>query len=103
LAAIRKSDNLKGMKLATISATEAARTFSAVVARVRYRGEEFVVEKGGEPVCRISSAGPSPHFTAADLGRLLGELPLPDEGFVAEVKAAIRKQPKTSKVSPWER
>jgi hypothetical protein len=37
-----------------ISATEAARTFSDILNRVRYRGEAFVVERGGEPVCRIS-------------------------------------------------
>ena len=40
-----------------ISATEAARSFSDVVARVHYRGEEFVVEKGSEAVCKISPVG----------------------------------------------
>jgi prevent-host-death family protein len=36
-----------------ISATEAARNFSGLINRVHYRGETFVVERGGEPVGKI--------------------------------------------------
>lgn len=36
-----------------ISATEAARRFSEILNRVRYRNESFVVKRGGVPVCEI--------------------------------------------------
>src|SRR5450756_1030612 len=40
-----------------VSATEAVRTFSDLLTRIRYRGEEFVIERGGEPQCRMMTAG----------------------------------------------
>ena len=40
-----------------ISATELARRVGDVLARIRYRGESFVVERNGTPVARI---GPVP-------------------------------------------
>jgi antitoxin (DNA-binding transcriptional repressor) of toxin-antitoxin stability system len=39
-----------------LTATEAARNFSDLVDRVLYRGEVFVVERGGRSVCRIVPA-----------------------------------------------
>jgi prevent-host-death family protein len=37
-----------------ISATELARSLGDVLARVRYRGDTFVVERNGDPVARVS-------------------------------------------------
>jgi prevent-host-death family protein len=37
-----------------ISATELARTLGDVLARVRYRGDSFVVERNGDPVARVT-------------------------------------------------
>lgn len=37
-----------------ISATELARTLGDVLARVRYRGDSFLVERNGDPVARVS-------------------------------------------------
>jgi len=37
-----------------ISATELARKLGDVLARVRYRGDSFVVERNGNPVARVS-------------------------------------------------
>jgi prevent-host-death family protein len=37
-----------------ISATELARTLGDVLARVRYRGDTFVVERNGDPVARVT-------------------------------------------------
>jgi antitoxin (DNA-binding transcriptional repressor) of toxin-antitoxin stability system len=37
-----------------ISATELARTLGDVLARVRYRGDSFVVERNGDAVARVS-------------------------------------------------
>jgi antitoxin (DNA-binding transcriptional repressor) of toxin-antitoxin stability system len=85
-----------------ISATDAARSFSDVVARVRYRGEEFVVEKGGEAVCRISPMGPvnAGKSTLGDLMKVLRDLPAVDDDYRKTVRAAMRKQGKTPG-SPW--
>lgn len=47
-----------------VSATEAARTFSDLLNRIRYRGEEFVVERAGEPVCRMTPAAPTKRLTS---------------------------------------
>lgn len=57
-----------------ITATELARRLGDVLAKIRYRGDVFVVERNGEPVARI---GPIPDRSAAPLG----------EGFRAWVEA----------------
>ena len=84
-----------------ISATEAARAFSELLDRVCYRGESFVIERSGEPVCEMSRVKP-PRFTGADFLTLLHSLPKPDPGFWDAVKDATRQEP-TVPESPWER
>ena len=84
-----------------ISATEAARTFSDLVNRVLYRGEEFVVERGGQPVCRVVPARP-PKFTLRDLVRLLKTIPKPDAGYWDVLEDVNRNQPPLRE-APWER
>jgi antitoxin (DNA-binding transcriptional repressor) of toxin-antitoxin stability system len=85
-----------------VSATEAARTFSDLLNRIRYRGEEFVVERGGEAICRMTSAGPSIGLTARQLASHLRELPPVDDAFASDVRAAARKQGRLPR-SPWGR
>ncbi|HYM13511.1 MAG TPA: hypothetical protein VEU62_22415 [Bryobacterales bacterium] len=84
-----------------ISATRAAREFSDLLNRVRYRGEEFVIERGGEPVCRLTPARPA-SFTLASLARLLGSIPKPDKGYWDAVARITRRQPAVPR-SPWQR
>lgn len=84
-----------------ISATAAARTLSDLLSRVRYRGESFVVERGGEAVCRIVPAGPR-RSTVADLLRALARAPKPDEQFLKTVAALAKGQPKLRR-GPWGR
>jgi len=43
-----------------IPATRLARNLGDVLARIRYRGESFVVEKNGVPVARIVPIAPPP-------------------------------------------
>jgi len=64
----------------TISATRAARTFSDLLNRVRYRSESFVIERGGEPVGRLTPAGAS-RCTVAELAMHLRAGPKPDPGY----------------------
>jgi len=81
-----------------ISATEAARHLSDILNRVVYRREEFVIERRGEPVCRIVPAAP-PRCTLADLSELLSSIPKPDPAFWDNVEALTKNQapvPETS-------
>lgn len=85
-----------------ITATEAARTFSDVIARVHYRGEEFIVEKGGQPVCRISPVGHgATKSTVGDVIDLLASMPPFDDEYRKTVLELTRKQQKLPR-SPWD-
>lgn len=83
-----------------ISATDAARNFSDLLNRVRYRGESFVIERNGEAVGELRPAAPAV-FTGADLLRLMSSLPRVDEEYLADVEDVARAQP-TVPDSPWE-
>jgi antitoxin (DNA-binding transcriptional repressor) of toxin-antitoxin stability system len=85
-----------------VSATVAARTFSDLLNRIRYRGEEFVVERAGEPLCRMTPAAPTTHLTWRELLSLLRETPAPDARFVSDVRRAARSQRRLPR-SPWGR
>ena len=86
---------------ATISATQAARTFSDLLNRIHYRGETVVIERGGKPICEISPVKPR-RFTGADLLALLRSLPKPDIDYWDAVEEATQGKP-TIPESPWER
>jgi antitoxin (DNA-binding transcriptional repressor) of toxin-antitoxin stability system len=85
----------------TLSATEASRNFSEVMNRVKYRGESFIVERGGERICEVRPAAP-PRFTGADLVALLRSLPAVDEDYLDVVEELTRSQKRLPK-SKWER
>lgn len=87
----------------SISATKAAREFSSLLARVKHRGEEFVIEKGGEPMCQVIPVRKAaPRSTAADLARIIGTFTRPDAAYLREVEGVARRQPKAPR-SPWGR
>lgn len=85
-----------------VSATEAARSFSDLLNRIRYRGEEFVVERAGEPICRMTPAAPTKMLSLRELAALLREVPKADPGFASDVRRAARGQGRPPR-SPWER
>jgi hypothetical protein len=88
------------MMKSRISATAAARNFSDILNRVRYRAETFVVERGGEPICEISPVRP-PTVKGRDLVGVLDKLPRPDDEFFEIVREITRKQPRVAK-SRWQ-
>ena len=96
---VRAEYSVKGSRV--ISATEAARTFSELLDRVCYRGETFVIERDGKPVCEMSHVKLL-RFTGTDFLTLLHSLPKPDPGFWDAVKDATRHAA-TVPESPWER
>jgi antitoxin (DNA-binding transcriptional repressor) of toxin-antitoxin stability system len=78
-----------------MTASDVVRSFSDVVNRVVYRGEEFIVERNGEPACQITPVSPPPSipgFTIADLNNLLRSLPAPDPAFWDDVEQATHVQ-----------
>jgi antitoxin (DNA-binding transcriptional repressor) of toxin-antitoxin stability system len=75
-----------------ISATEASRTFSEIVDRVHDGGEHFVVERGGEPVCRIEPVGAPKRCTGADLAAVFSSLPRLDPDYLDTVEKLTRRQ-----------
>ena len=85
----------------TISATQAARSFSDVLSRVHYRGEEFLIEKGGEAVCRLTPVRAVAR-TAHQLAGIIGALPKPDAQYFKEVDRVSKRQP-TAPKSRWGR
>ena len=85
-----------------LSATEAVRTFSDLLNRIRYRGEEFVVERAGEPVCRMTPAAPPNRLSLRELASLLRQIPRPDAGYGSDVRRATRGQRRVPR-SPWGR
>jgi len=85
-----------------VSATEAVRTFSDLLNRIRYRGEEFVVERAGEPVCRMMPAALPRRLTLKELASLLREIPETDAGYTSDVRRAGRSRGRLPR-SPWGR
>jgi hypothetical protein len=83
-----------------VSATRAARRFSDLLNRIRYRSEEFVVEGGGAAVCRMMPATAPAHLTLSALARLLREIPSADPDYAADVQRAVRGQGRLPR-SPW--
>lgn len=85
-----------------VSATDAVRTFSDLLNRIHYRGEEFVVERGGEAVCRMTPATAPVRLTLRELAALLRQGPAPDAKFASEVRKAVKAQGRLPR-SPWGR
>jgi antitoxin (DNA-binding transcriptional repressor) of toxin-antitoxin stability system len=83
-----------------ISAADAALTFAEVIERVRSRGESFVVERDGAPVCRIEPIAPS-RTTVRDLAQLLRTTTRPDDAYFDAVEQVAQSQSGLG-ASPWE-
>ena len=68
-----------------ITATELARSLSDVLNRVKYKGEQFVVERNGEEVARLVAPLPK-GGTWNDLIRIMIEHPVDDQ-FADDLEA----------------
>ena len=75
-----------------ISATELARRLSDVLSRARYRGERFVVERGGEVVAVLEPPTEAVRpITLRELTERLRNV-RPDEGFADDLEAIQAEQ-----------
>jgi antitoxin (DNA-binding transcriptional repressor) of toxin-antitoxin stability system len=83
-----------------ITISEASTQFSELADRVKNSGDEFVVERDGQALCRISPAPAAP-FTIADMVELLRSLEPPDPEYFDAVEEYVRNQPPVPP-SPWD-
>lgn len=72
----------------TISASEAAKNFGALVDRVREERAAYVVERSGVPVVRVVPVERE-RATVADLVAVLRAAPSPDPAFLDEVERGV--------------
>ena len=87
-----------------ISSTEAARQFSDLLNRVRFRGERYTVVRGGKAVASIGPITAPAKRTLGELPALLKQLPLlGDEQatFARDVRKSIRRAPALPRKSSW--
>lgn len=93
----------KKVKERTVSASEAAKNFGALVDRVRSESAEYIVERGGKPVARIGPAM-TERCTLRDLFAWLNEREPLDPAYLDEVEKAIAAFNEPSVPgAPWER
>ena len=90
------------MRDKTISATEAARSFSEVLNQVQYRDMSFSIERGKKVVARLVPPALPVGLALADLNRLFAGLPhlasAEASQWRAEVKTLRRaRRPQTRK------
>ena len=83
-----------------ITATDLARSLSDVLNRIRYGGEQFIIERNGEPVATLAPAKAVAGITLREVAARLGDLSLPGEGFAEDLEAVQSSQPLAG-VPPW--
>jgi antitoxin (DNA-binding transcriptional repressor) of toxin-antitoxin stability system len=98
----RVSAKIPDLAKTRVTATEAARKFSEILNRVAYKGESFVVERGGRPVCEIAPAVNGKRFTGADFLELIENAPRPDDQYFKDVEEIIKNRQLVAP-SPWRR
>ena len=88
-----------------VTATEAARQFSELINRVKYKGQSFEIVRGNEVVARILPADPSSPIRGEDLNLFFANLPsLPAEDlddFEKDLKD-IRNEGGLAENSNWD-
>jgi hypothetical protein len=80
----------------SITATIFARSISEVLNQVYYRGDRFIVQRGGKSIARIEPIGSIERVTMAEVvGRLKG-IELPGDGFADDLERIQSEQSKES-------
>ena len=86
---------------ARITSTVAARQFSDLLNRVRYRKERFIIERGGEAIADLVPHVLSPGVVSlSDLAALILNAPSPDDTFAADLDEVQASQPPAGD-EPW--
>jgi hypothetical protein len=87
------------MAVESISATKLARSVSDILNRIYYRGERFVVQRGGKTVAALGPPTSGPIPLSEVLATLAG-LELPGDGFADDLEAIQTAQPNVE-VPSW--
>ena len=102
-AATRQDDDRRSGR--TVTATEAAKNFGAIVDRVRDERAVYIVERSGTPVAQIGPIG-ARRFTVRDFVELVRSRPGPPAGdeYLRAVEEGIAffNRP-TVPTNPWDR
>lgn len=85
---------------ARVTATLAARSFSDLLSRVQYRGERFVIVRGGEEVAELVPAQGKTDGTLAQLLERLAEVSTAGPAFADDLEAIQAQQPPLPE-DPW--
>ncbi len=83
----------------SISATKLARSISDILNRIHYRGERFLVQRGGKTVAALGPPDSGPIPLSEVLACLEG-LESPSNGFGDDLEAIQAGQP-DAEVSSW--
>lgn len=91
------------MRDKTISATEAARSFSEVLNQVQYRDRSFSIERGSKVVARLVPAALPAGLALADLNRLFARLPHLGPAEASRWRAEVRtmRRARRPQVRKW--
>lgn len=73
----------------SISTTEAVRHLGDVLARVRHKGEHFLLTKNDQPIARLIPAQPKRFATGAEITRALDRMPT-DSDFADDLERVNR-------------
>jgi hypothetical protein len=93
------------MKPVILSATDAARGFGDLLARVRYRRESFLIRRGRTIVARLEPVDP-PGVSGSEAAAAWGRHPrmgAQEAGDLAKDLTKARKAAAKPPRSPWER
>ena len=82
----------------TISSTDAVRGFGDCIARVKHRGDTFLITKNNRAVAKLVPAGEAGANTTGRLFELLRQLPPADPGFANDLEQANSKEMPST---PW--
>jgi len=84
----------------TITATEAARSFSDLLNRVRYRGETFRIVRSGEDVAELRAASRQSRITLRELFDKVKARKPKDTDFADDLEQ-IQAEQTTLSDDPW--
>ena len=88
-----------------ISATRAVRDFSEVLNSIKFKGDHYIIERGGKPIASMKSVeGTRDPMTFDELQNLLNKLPKLEEeleAFASDLEEIYGNQPLMSTGDLW--
>lgn len=89
-----------------ISATRAVRDFSEVLNTIKFKGVQYIIERGGKPIASMKSIDEKvDQMTLGELKHLLKKLPKLEnelDAFASDITEISDNQPPMPTVALWE-